>query len=100
MLIQHRFCGLLHSALGLQKSGNASYNKEKFERLEKNMNLRTKYLLVLNGIILTMWVVYAAWSLQKTEESFMKAEMSSIKHLGLGIGLLVELSLDKTRSAP
>jgi signal transduction histidine kinase len=37
-----------------------------------------------------MWAIYAAWNLQKTEEQFMKAEMGSIEHLGLGLALLME----------
>jgi signal transduction histidine kinase len=54
------------------------------------MSLRTKYLLVLNSVILSMWTVYAAWSLHKTEEQFIKAEINSIKHLGIGLKLLAE----------
>ncbi len=60
----------------------------------RNLKLRTKYLLVLNGVILTMWTVYAAWSLHKTEEQFMSAEVGSLRHLAIGLGLLVEHHLE------
>ncbi len=35
------------------------------------MSLKAKYLWVLNDVILSMWTIYAAWSLHKTEEQFM-----------------------------
>lgn len=54
------------------------------------MSLRNKYLLVLNGIISAMWIMYTVWSLRATERQYMKAEVSSIKNLAIGIGLLVE----------
>ncbi|MCP4678361.1 MAG: hypothetical protein GY854_23180 [Deltaproteobacteria bacterium] len=60
-----------------------------------SMSLRVKYLFVLNGVILSMWTVYAAWSLHKTEEQFMQTEMSSIKYLAIGLGLLVEHHIEK-----
>jgi signal transduction histidine kinase len=63
-----------------------------------SMSLRNKYLLVLNGIITAMWIMYTAWSLRETEQQFMKAEMSSIKHLAIGIGLLVEHQLENNES--
>ncbi len=59
-----------------------------------SMSLKVKYLLVLNGVILSMWTIYAAWSLHKTEEQFMQAEMSSIKYLAIGLGLLVEHQIE------
>ena len=59
------------------------------------MSLNLKYLLVLNGIILAMWTLYTVWSLRETEQQFMKAEVSSIKHLAIGLGLLVEHQIEK-----
>ena len=58
------------------------------------MGLRNKYLLVLNGIIMAMWIMYTAWSLRATEQQFMKAEVNSLKHLSIGLGLLVEHQLE------
>lgn len=54
------------------------------------VSLNVKYLLVLNGVILSMWTLYAAWTLHETEKQFMEAELSSIRHLAIGLGLLVE----------
>ena len=64
----------------------------------KSTSLQTKFLLVLNGMILAVWCMYAAWTLHKTEEQFMKAEVSSIEHLALGLELLVEHHLTTHRS--
>lgn len=58
------------------------------------MSLRNKYLLVLNGIITAMWIMYTASSLRETEQQFMNAEVSSIKHLAIGLGLLAEHQLE------
>lgn len=60
-----------------------------------SISLKAKYLLVLNGVILSMWTLYAAWNLHKTESQFMRAEMNSIKHLAIGLGLLVEHHIER-----
>jgi hypothetical protein len=64
----------------------------------RSTSLQTKFLLVLNGMILAVWCMYAAWTLHKTEEQFMRAEVSSIEHLAVGLGLLVEHHLSTHRS--
>ena len=57
------------------------------------MSLRIKYVIVLNGIIMAMWILYTVWTLKETERQFMKAEVGSLKHLAIGLTLLVEHQL-------
>ncbi|MBN1654380.1 MAG: hypothetical protein JXA30_11475 [Deltaproteobacteria bacterium] len=57
------------------------------------MGLRLKYLLPLNIIIILVWAVYAAWSLRETEKAFLTAEVDSLRHLAIGLTVLIKDNL-------
>jgi signal transduction histidine kinase len=62
------------------------------------MRLRLKYLLPLNMIIFVIWAVYAIWSLRETEKAFLTAEVNALRHLAIGLTVLIEDSLATGKS--
>ncbi len=62
------------------------------------MQLRLKYLLPLNIIIFVIWAIYAIWSLRETEKAFLTAEVNALRHLAIGLTVLVEENLATGKS--
>ena len=59
------------------------------------MSLKLKYLLPLNVVILLIWALHAVWDLRASEKAFMDSEINAIKHLAIGLRVLVERGIKR-----
>ena len=61
------------------------------------MSLRLKYLLTLNLVIAAVWGGYTYWNYRESTRTHMRSEVNVLRHLGLGLRLLVVQAMESPR---